>query len=163
MTRVPKPPVVEKVRKPLQRTGRIARTSRLTPKARKPSETLRIYGTPEFQEWARRQPCAVCGCVGYTELAHTVNGGKGRKADWTTIAPLCGPHAVKTVVNTFFMVPGCHRESHQMGTRAFAMHSGCVLTDLAKKTQRRWIAHRAVANILGNKYPAPSPGVDPQY
>ena len=68
-------------------------------KKRSASEFARIYGSRERVEWVKTLPCAVascglsCGpCDGEIHNAHTVSGGKGRKADAATVAPLCAKH-----------------------------------------------------------------------
>jgi hypothetical protein len=70
-------------------------------KPRKPSETLRIYGPPERRAWVKSLACTYCFAVhpliglataGSSHNAHTVTGGTGRKADYTTIVPLCASH-----------------------------------------------------------------------
>lgn len=85
------------------RTSYIAR-SRIKPKKRKPSEFARIYGSKKRVEWIKSLRCSSCGVVGYSQNAHTENGGMGRKADHTTIVPLCGPHDG---------LQGCHADFDQ--------------------------------------------------
>lgn len=67
---------------------------------RRASEFARCYGSKERVEWVKSLPCV--GCATYwpiqpspgwvSENAHTVTGGKGRKADADTIVPLCAAH-----------------------------------------------------------------------
>ena len=78
-----------------------ARSGKIKPKPRKPSETLRIYGTPARRKWIKSLPCHVADCVkscgpceGEIVNAHAVSGGKSRKADANTIVPLCHRHHV---------------------------------------------------------------------
>lgn len=83
----------------MKRSSPLRRTP-ITRKRRKPSETLRIYGPPERRAWVKAQACIVCIAIhpvfgfvsGHCHNAHTENGGKGRKADYTTIVPLCASH-----------------------------------------------------------------------
>lgn len=101
--------VSEKKRKQLSASGeRLAHNSTLRApsapirkKPRKPSETLRIYGTPERREWIKSLPChigkewpaeIVGACDGPIQNCHSVSGGKGRKADANTIFPGCRLH-----------------------------------------------------------------------
>jgi hypothetical protein len=67
--------------------------SRLRPKKRSAESFARIYGSQERVRWVKSLPCVGCGAIPSeerpTENAHTVTGGKGRKADAATIAPLC--------------------------------------------------------------------------
>lgn len=89
-----------------QRGAKITRKSPLRGKARvkkrrrSKDEMLRIYGPAERREWVRSLHCVACALVhpalafggGRCENAHTVTGGKGRKADYATIVPLCATH-----------------------------------------------------------------------
>lgn len=80
---------------PLRSSGKPGR------KPRKASETVRIYGSDERIEFVKLLPCEGCGIEGFSENAHVCgNGGTGRKADYTTIAPLCGRKGPT--------LPGCH-------------------------------------------------------
>ncbi len=68
---------------------------------RKPSEFARIYGSKARVAWFKALRCAWCEMVGepfdseLSDNAHTVTGGKGRKADHETIIPLCREHRRK--------------------------------------------------------------------
>lgn len=74
----------------------------IKPKRRKPSEMLRIYGPPERRAWIKQSPCFVCVSLlpilrgsdhrWACDNAHTISGGKGRKADAKEIVPLCRAH-----------------------------------------------------------------------
>lgn len=85
-------------RKPLPRPSKPIKRSRIKRHARKPSETVRIYGPPDRREWVKRQRCwygvefSSMHCAGETVNAHTETGGTGRKADADTIIPLCASH-----------------------------------------------------------------------
>ncbi len=79
------------------------------------AERLRIYGPPEFREWADLQACLVVGCStlvfqwrpdgrGFRELCHIGNGGTGRKGNWAQVWIGCWVH---------------HDESHE-GVHTFA-------------------------------------------
>jgi hypothetical protein len=81
---------------------------------RSAEEKLRIYGPPEYREWAESQACTVVGCQtlpsdwrpkdrGLRELCHAKNGGTGRKGDWIWTWVGCWRH---------------HDESH-MGVKTF--------------------------------------------
>lgn len=67
------------------------RRSPIRRKKRTASAFARIYGSRERVEWVKSLPCVVCS-YGPSENAHTENGGMGRKADYTTIVPLCHAH-----------------------------------------------------------------------
>lgn len=84
----------------LARGGKLKRKP-MKKRRRKPSETLRIYGTPERRAWIKSLPCLACAGIssffadatrGTSHNAHTVTGGTGRKADYQTIIPLCASH-----------------------------------------------------------------------
>lgn len=90
------PSVVEKARKPLQRTGRIKRQSRIVPKKRTPSEFARIYHSKVRVKWVKEQPCVACSWhvrfanTDASDNAHIPSrSGMSRKGDYTTIIPLC--------------------------------------------------------------------------
>lgn len=76
-------------------------------KPRSAEEYARIYGSKERVAFVKALPCLYCCAVHplialawhpdaenrvYSENAHTVTGGKGRKADADTIVPLCPTH-----------------------------------------------------------------------
>lgn len=100
------------------------------------SERERIYGPPGFVEWIHEQPCACCRVVGYSEAAHMVTGGTGRKADWTTIAPLCRTRTVSG-----WLAEGCHALAHRRGMSALAHREPSFNPETAMvKTQNAWAA-----------------------
>lgn len=72
--------------KPLKPT----RSSPIKRKKRSPREFARVYGSEERVLWVQSLPCCRCGRRP-SENAHTENGGRGRKADSPTVAPLCRP------------------------------------------------------------------------
>lgn len=78
-----------------------ARGKPIKRKKRTPSEFARIYGSKERVAWVKSLGCIVCLGIapvfyvatrGTSHNAHTANGGRGRKADYTTIVPLCASH-----------------------------------------------------------------------
>lgn len=78
----------------------MVRGGRIKPKPRTPSEYARIYGSRARVRWVKHLPCCYCVALspffartdGSSHNAHTVSGGKGRKADACTIVPLCASH-----------------------------------------------------------------------
>jgi hypothetical protein len=103
------------------------RMTRNTPvRARNPerraAEHERCYG--EHGAYIRAQPCAVQrkACWGRIEAAHTENGGMGRKADASTLAPLCACH---------------HLELHAHGSVTFATKYRIDLSALAADLWQR--------------------------
>lgn len=58
---------------------------------RRQKNFARAYHSSERVQWVQRLPCSLCG-RGPSENAHTETGGMGRKADYTSIVPLCSPH-----------------------------------------------------------------------
>jgi hypothetical protein len=93
----------------------------------------RIYGSPARVRWVANLPCSVVGCTrGPCDNAHTETGGMGRKADYTTIAPLCPYH---------------HREQHFLGCGTFEARYGVDMTKAAEWTEVRWQAHNEEINV----------------
>lgn len=81
----PKPaPRVKKARKPVKRIP-VKRVN----VARRKKEWARAYHSKERVEFVKSLPCWKCGACGQSQNAHTVTGGKSRKADYDTIVPLC--------------------------------------------------------------------------
>jgi hypothetical protein len=87
----------------LTRSSRIARKARIRPRnpKRRKSEFARTYGSRERVRFVKSLACVFCtmlspfvglAMVGKSENAHTVSGGKGRKADYDTITALCRQH-----------------------------------------------------------------------
>jgi len=75
---------------------------------RRVKEWDRAYGSKARVRFVAQLPCAACG-GGPCENAHTESGGAGRKADYTTIIPLCGG------------LHGCHAKQHRSGWLSIAM------------------------------------------
>ena len=61
------------------------------------SNWKRAHHSKARQKFVGRLPCAACGYDGdyLRHGAHTVTGGGSRKADYTSIIPLCGPCHIK--------------------------------------------------------------------
>lgn len=71
----------------------VKRSGPIKAKKRTKQSFARIYGSPERVAWVKSLPCSVVGCTeGPIHNAHTETGGMGRKADYTTIIPLCWRH-----------------------------------------------------------------------
>lgn len=95
------------------------------------TEWIRIYHSVEFLHWIGTQPCVCCEVTGYSVAAHTTTGGMSRKADWTTIVPLCSNR---------YDAEGCHEESHRIGVKSFAAKYKLDLPALAAQTVAEWTA-----------------------
>lgn len=118
----------------LARAGKLKRGP-MKKRRRKPSETLRIYGTPERRAWVKSMGCAACGVYGYSENAHLLgNGGMSRKGDCTEIGPLCGPH---------MSYVGCHRLFDRHRSKFDARFPRFNPEEVAAMTERRWQLHLA--------------------
>jgi hypothetical protein len=62
----------------------------------------RVYGSKARRAWLKAKPCVVCVMVvpilalsakeWHSDLAHTVTGGMSRKADASTVVPMCRRH-----------------------------------------------------------------------
>lgn len=79
----------------------MARGGRPKPKKRSASEFARIYGSRARVSFVKSMGCVFCSTLspfigratmGECHNAHTETGGMGRKADYTTIVPLCASH-----------------------------------------------------------------------
>ncbi len=79
---------------PPRRSTTPTRRSPIKTKKRKPSEFSRIYGSKARVAWVKSLECWWRGptCQGEIHNAHTITGGMGRKAGYTTILPLCARH-----------------------------------------------------------------------
>jgi hypothetical protein len=106
----------------------LKRTGRIKPKKRTASEFRRVYGSKGFQTFIRTMPCWACGYAGPSPrvLAHTENGGMGRKADAKTCIALCNV---------------CHHKQHQSGWVSIAMTAESR-TRAAEQTWAAWEAKR---------------------
>jgi hypothetical protein len=106
----------------------LKRTGRIKPKKRTASEFRRVYGSKGFQTFIRTMPCWACGYAGASPrvLAHTENGGMGRKADAKTCIALCGV---------------CHHKQHQSGWSSIAMTAESRKR-AAEQTWAAWEARR---------------------
>lgn len=71
--------------------------------------------------WIAELGCLICGQP--AENAHTASGGTGRKADASTIVPLCNGH---------------HHELHQHGAKTFGAHWGVDLKASAAWIEAKW-------------------------
>ena len=96
---------------------------------RKALAFIRAYHSPERCAWVKSLPCIISGQVSEeTENVHTVGGGAGRKADYTTIVPM----------NRYY-----HHRLHQMGVTSFEKCYEVSLEGHAFHTQSRWLATQA--------------------
>jgi hypothetical protein len=121
MKRSPMPP----------RKSRIPRVNR----QRKSKEWLRAYGSVERVEWVKGLSCVGCGRRP-SENAHTVSGGKSRKADANTIAPLCGDIPGSSAF-------GCHMLYDR---HLYPLHTEKArdrIKAAAVETESRWQSHVA--------------------
>lgn len=84
---------------PKARTG--IKRSPMKKHARPKHQTERIYGPKGRVAFVKSLGCVVCTAIspffglataGHCHNAHTETGGMGRKADYTTIVPLCASH-----------------------------------------------------------------------
>lgn len=92
----------------------------------------RAYG--EYAAHIRTLPCLVCKVVrSRMEAAHSTTGGMGRKADASTLVPLCG--------NRFSvgeLIEGCHPRLHRVGVRTFEKAWGIDLKAIAASLWADW-------------------------
>ena len=115
------------------RTTAIRRQNR----KRKASKFARAYGSAERVEFVRSLSCAGCGYsgpLGWIDNAHTTSGGRGRKADYATIIPLCRA--------TFDRRVGCHNLQHEKGWSALpALDTPEKRETAAARTEELWQSH----------------------
>lgn len=121
---------------PLRRHSRLQSGGRIKTKKRSNVEEARVYGPPGFKAFILASPCEGCGVVGFSVRAHVCgNGGRGRKKDWTTIAPLCEvrPRMLPGDGRGQSMYPGCHflYDNHKLELNG---------PQMAQRTQERWHA-----------------------
>jgi len=126
----------------------LKRTGRIKPKKRTASEFRRVYGSKGFQTFIRTMPCWACGYAGPSPrvLAHTENGGMGRKADAKTCIALCNV---------------CHHKQHQSGWVSIAMTAESR-TRAAEQTWAAWEAKRGNSqdDDEGANFPADVEGAE---
>lgn len=76
-----------------------------------------------------------CGVFGFSENAHVLgSGGTGRKADATSIAPLCGPHPDERGV----LVVGCHKLYDEHRDVFHRLYPKFIAAAAAALTERAW-------------------------
>lgn len=90
---------------------------------RRKKEFARAYGSTERVAWTKAQPCIACAAKQQIEVAHTVTGGMGRKANASTTVPLCS---------------WCHAELHRGGVRSFEQKFNLNLQVSAAENEMRW-------------------------
>lgn len=93
--------------------------------AAKAKDFARKYGSEERVGFVRSLPC-VCCWRAPSENAHTKSGGVGRKADYTTIVPLCKTH---------------HTLAHTKGMKTVGEMFKVDWELSARLTQARWLVH----------------------
>jgi hypothetical protein len=133
------PPEVRVIRRTrLRRSEPPKRGGKIKPKPRSASEKQRIYGPKGRVEFVKSLPCANCGTRAFLPVreivnAHTATGGTGRKADYTTIVPLCSNrHCV-----------GCHDIQHRLGwVRLRHLDTREKREAAAAATESAWQAHQ---------------------
>lgn len=108
-------------------------------KRRTVSEFNRIYGSRARARWIKDLPCWTClalspflglASAGRSHNAHTVSGGKGRKADHDTIVPLCAAH---------------HRRYDEHKAPFDTEVARQAIKDAAPEVHRLWLAHVGAA------------------
>lgn len=106
-----------------------SRSSGTKRKPRSPEEFARIYGSKARVEFVKRLPCAACGYDRDRCENHHIRGdGVSRKADYTTIIPLCAI---------------CHDLWHDKGRSYVAQRFGLDPEHAARTTEHAWQAESA--------------------
>lgn len=84
---------VKKTQRSYNSTIRKSGAPKKTNPARRKREFARCYGSKARVEFVKSLPCAACKVQGHSSNAHLLgNGGLSRKADYTTIGPLCASY-----------------------------------------------------------------------
>jgi len=114
-------------------TAMLNRRQRIRPvnAKRRAENWKRAYGSEDRVAWVKQLNCVACGRTP-CENAHTANGGMGRKADASTIIPLCKP---------------CHHDLHVQGRRVFEASWTVDLARAAERTEQRWRDMLATGHI----------------
>lgn len=115
-------------RTPLTRTPMPRGRTRVKPvnAKRRKSEFARCYESRARVAWIKSLPCLARGqgyCGGDIQNAHTATGGTGRKADASTVVPLCLKH---------------HAALHTIGARTFASIHRLDLAAEAARVEGLW-------------------------
>lgn len=140
-----------KRRTPLRPSRPPRRKTRLAPRnaKRRESEFARCYGSRARVAWVKAQACIVCATIhplfglvkGGCHNAHTVTGGKGRKADASTIVPMCPEHHRRYDQHRYPLDDSAFRESIKaFAARVDAAWQAHVSGTLAGTTKRRTVA-----------------------
>ena len=98
--------------------------------ARRRKEWARAYGSKERVAFVKSLPCATCHATEGIENAHIRTGGKGRKADYVAIVPLCRSNSYGE---------GCHNYLHRVGRASFEWAWGIDLDAAAAATEKAWV------------------------
>jgi hypothetical protein len=123
-------------RSPLPRSSKRIRSR--NPKRHR-SEFSRCYHSRARVEFVKSLGCVVCTAIspffgittaGKCHNAHTETGGMGRKADYTTIVPLCPPHHRRYDEHLAPLDDEVIRQS---------------IKDAAAEVERRWLAYHVAA------------------
>jgi hypothetical protein len=110
-----------------QRRSPVTKKPRKAPKKvnakRKAREFARAYGSKERVAWVKSLPCVACTSNGRSDNHHICGDGAGRKADHTSIIPLCR---------------ACHLAWHRFGRRYVEVRAGFKAEQVAAATEQRW-------------------------
>lgn len=102
----------------------------------------RCFHSEERVAFISSLPCIGCGhrpC----QNAHIETGGMARRADYTKIVPLCGPHLTTPSNGRAQFVAGCHAEIHNHGIITFTRRHEVNLVEKAAETEEAWQKHLA--------------------
>lgn len=115
------------------------------------TEFARTHHSVERAAFVQSLPCCGCGVIGYSENAHVGNegAGKGRKANYDQIAPLCSPRSRPSQVPP--LRGGCHALSHRIGQQTFEEIQSVNLAECMAETQRAWLASSEYAAWLARQ------------
>lgn len=121
-------------RSPLASSGRISRKEPIARRSRVRTRNhkrhaknwKRAYHSTERVKFVKQLPCIVTG-MRPSVNAHSVTGGKGRKADYTTIVPVLAEIHDRAHDRGWAEVLGCSREAAKL-----------LLSAHSAETEARW-------------------------
>lgn len=122
-------------RSPLPKRQQSIQRTRVKPvnRQRKAKSFARAYHSKARVEWVKRQPCAACLLIGYSENAHVGKQGKGagRKGNADQIAPLC-----RSTPNRL----GCHVLFDEFPTQFYERYPQFDAVQECAQTEQDWLA-----------------------
>lgn len=121
------------------RSKPLTRNTALKKRRQSRQQTERVYGSAAFRAWLHLTPCLWCMVTRPIEQAHFGKHAMGKKNDWRSTGPLCGPFMVGSVAYA-----GCHarldRREMTPGTKWFTATERKMLATLQAAFIAEWDA-----------------------